>query len=61
MLTPRRLAMKGHGKAPGPSTISGERASPALRAASYSGVFTLLPLLTGEGQDHHGEILRAAT
>ena len=31
------------------------------RAASYSGVFTLLPLLSGEGKGHHGEILRAAT
>jgi NADPH:quinone reductase-like Zn-dependent oxidoreductase len=25
--------------------------------ATYSGVFTLLPLLTGEGRAHHGEIL----
>lgn len=33
----------------------------SFRAASYSGVFTLLPLLTGEGRDHHGEILREAT
>jgi NADPH2:quinone reductase len=32
----------------------------SFRAASYSGVFTLLPLLTGEGQDHHGEILARA-
>lgn len=30
----------------------------SFRAASYSGVFTLLPLLTGEGRRHHGEILR---
>jgi NADPH:quinone reductase len=30
----------------------------SFRAASYSGVFTLLPLLTGEGQAHHGEILK---
>lgn len=30
----------------------------SLRAATYSGVFTLLPLLTGEGRAHHGEILR---
>jgi len=30
----------------------------SFRAATYSGVFTLLPLLTGEGKDHHGEILR---
>jgi len=33
----------------------------SFRAASYSGVFTLLPLLTGEGQAHHGEILSEAT
>jgi len=32
---------------------------PSFRAASYSGVFTLLPLLTGESREHHGEILRA--
>jgi NADPH2:quinone reductase len=30
----------------------------SFRAASYSGVFTLLPMLTGEGRAHHGEILR---
>ena len=30
----------------------------SFRAASYSGVFTLLPLLTGEGRAHHGHILR---
>jgi NADPH:quinone reductase-like Zn-dependent oxidoreductase len=33
----------------------------SFRAATYSGVFTLLPLLTGEGRDRHGEILREAT
>jgi NADPH:quinone reductase len=33
----------------------------SFQAATYSGVFTLLPLLTGEGREHHGEILRAAT
>ncbi|MEO9080110.1 MAG: zinc-dependent alcohol dehydrogenase family protein [Rhodanobacter sp.] len=33
----------------------------SFRAATYSGVFTLLPLLTGEGKPHHGEILREAT
>jgi NADPH:quinone reductase-like Zn-dependent oxidoreductase len=33
----------------------------SFRGASYSGVFTLLPLLTGRGRAHHGEILRAAT
>ena len=30
----------------------------SFRAATYSGVFTLLPMLTGEGRAHHGEILR---
>ena len=33
----------------------------SFKAAAYSGVFTLLPLLTGEGREHHGEILREAT
>jgi NADPH2:quinone reductase len=32
----------------------------SFRAASYSGVFTLLPILTGEGRARHGEILREA-
>ncbi|EPJ79877.1 alcohol dehydrogenase [Pseudomonas sp. CFII64] len=29
--------------------------------ATYSGVFTLLPLITGKGRKHHGEILAQAT
>jgi NADPH:quinone reductase len=33
----------------------------SFRAASYSGIFTLLPMLTGEGRAHHGDILREAT
>jgi NADPH2:quinone reductase len=33
----------------------------SFRAATYSGVFTLLPLLTGEGRDRHGAILRDAS
>ena len=33
----------------------------SFRAATYSGVFTLLPLLTREGRAHHGDILREAT
>ncbi|QWT21352.1 zinc-dependent alcohol dehydrogenase family protein [Bacillus sp. NP157] len=32
----------------------------SFRAGTYSGVFTLLPLLTGIGKEHHGEILREA-
>jgi NADPH2:quinone reductase len=32
----------------------------SFRAATYSGVFTLLPMLTGNGRAHHGEILREA-
>ena len=32
----------------------------SFRAATYSGVFTLMPLLTGEGRLHHGRILRQA-
>ncbi len=33
----------------------------SFRAATYSGVFTLLPMLTGEGRAHHGWIMREAT
>lgn len=33
----------------------------SFRAATYSGVFTLLPMLTGQGRAHHGSILREAT
>ncbi|SFA93976.1 NADPH:quinone reductase [Rhizobium sp. NFR07] len=32
----------------------------SFKAASYSGVFTLLPLLTGEGREAHGRILAEA-
>jgi NADPH:quinone reductase-like Zn-dependent oxidoreductase len=32
----------------------------SFRAATYSGVFTLLPLLTGVGRANHGHILREA-
>lgn len=37
-----------------------ELAPLSFKAATYSGVFTLLPLLTGEGREHHGEILEQA-
>jgi NADPH:quinone reductase len=33
----------------------------SFRGATYSGVFTLLPMLTGKGRAHHGDILREAT
>lgn len=33
----------------------------SFRGATYSGVFTLLPMLTGKERAHHGEILREAT
>jgi NADPH2:quinone reductase len=33
----------------------------SFRSATYSGVFTLLPLLTGNNRRHHGDILRRAT
>ena len=33
----------------------------SMRGATYSGVFTLLPLITGEGRAHHGEILARIT
>ncbi len=32
----------------------------SFRGATYSGVFTLLPLITGQGRAHHGEILASA-
>lgn len=32
----------------------------SFKGASYSGVFTLMPLLTGKGREHHGRILREA-
>ena len=32
----------------------------SFRAGTYSGVFTLLPMLTGRGRARHGEILEAA-
>jgi NADPH:quinone reductase len=33
----------------------------SFREATYSGVFTLSPLLTGKHREHHGEILQVAT
>ena len=33
----------------------------SFKAATYSGVFTLMPLLSGEGRARHGEILAEAT
>ncbi|MDB6050310.1 MAG: quinone oxidoreductase [Pseudomonas sp.] len=33
----------------------------SFRAATYSGVFTLMPLLSGQNRLHHGDILREAT
>lgn len=33
----------------------------SFRAATYSGVFTLLPLLSGKGRANHGAIMREAT
>jgi NADPH2:quinone reductase len=33
----------------------------SFRGATYSGIFTLQPMLTGEGREHHGDILREAT
>ncbi|HVJ55326.1 MAG TPA: zinc-dependent alcohol dehydrogenase family protein [Aliidongia sp.] len=33
----------------------------SFKAGSYSGIFTLLPLLTGIGREHHGDIMREAT
>ena len=33
----------------------------SFRGATYSGVFTLIPLLSGKGRFHHGKILKEAT
>ena len=33
----------------------------SFHSATYSGVFTLYPLITGKGRKHHGDILREAT
>jgi NADPH:quinone reductase-like Zn-dependent oxidoreductase len=33
----------------------------SFRGGTYSGVFTLYPLISGEGRAHHGEILSEAT
>ncbi|WP_394787093.1 zinc-dependent alcohol dehydrogenase family protein [Rhodoferax sp.] len=33
----------------------------SFRSATYSGVFTLYPMISGVGRAHHGEILRAIT
>lgn len=30
----------------------------SFRGATYSGIFTLAPMLTGQGREHHAEILR---
>ena len=32
----------------------------SFKGATYSGVFTLYPLISGEGRKHHGEILKEA-
>ncbi|WP_410007838.1 zinc-binding dehydrogenase [Planotetraspora sp. A-T 1434] len=33
----------------------------SFRGATYSGVFTLLPMLTGRGRENHGAIMAEAT
>ncbi|MDO6430821.1 zinc-dependent alcohol dehydrogenase family protein [Flavitalea sp. BT771] len=33
----------------------------SFRGATYSGIFTLYPLISGRGRAHHGDILRQAT
>ena len=32
----------------------------SFRAVTYSGVFTLIPMITGRGRSHHRDILTAA-
>ncbi|MEO3405713.1 zinc-dependent alcohol dehydrogenase family protein [Mucilaginibacter sp. CAU 1740] len=33
----------------------------SFRGATYSGVFTLMPMITGKGRKHHGEIMEEVT
>jgi len=33
----------------------------SFKGATYSGIFTLMPLLTGKGRKHHGDIMQEAT
>jgi NADPH2:quinone reductase len=33
----------------------------SFRSATYSGVFTLYPMISGQGREHHGDILREIT
>jgi NADPH2:quinone reductase len=33
----------------------------SFRGATYSGVFTLMPMISGRGRKHHGEIMQEAT
>ena len=33
----------------------------SFKGATYSGVFTLYPLISGNGRRHHGDILRKGT
>lgn len=33
----------------------------SFRGATYTGIFTLLPMLTGRGREHHGQIMREAS
>jgi hypothetical protein len=56
-LTPATAPMRSSSAS---ACISRRLAPLSFRGASYSGVFTLLPLLTGLGRSHHGEILRQA-
>ena len=53
LVTKIRAGKASHAKQPLPAVLGLDMAG--------TGVFTLLPLLTGEGQEHHGEILASAT
>ena len=54
---PPAPSLKGRGT----KEVRGDSLAPlSFRGATYSGVFTLMPLLSGIGQKNHGHILREA-
>jgi NADPH:quinone reductase-like Zn-dependent oxidoreductase len=56
------IAVKPHGHVVSCYAFSAHNLAPgSLRCFTLSGVFVLLPLLSGEGRRHHGDILRDAS
>lgn len=57
-----QLAIKPYGHITSCYAFSELNLAPSsLRCATISGVFVLLPMLSGQGRKHHGEILRELT